>query len=144
MMGKDEFPVGFDSWCNRWSGFISERTKPASGKTVYIYRRLRAARNSIKSHLKWLVTCEDFPSLGIQATTNQIEGVNSQLEKVLRVQNGMSEINRKRVIYAFQNTLRNARQQTAHKMFITPLFLYSYVYTKFIFLHSLVDGLQEE
>lgn len=115
-MGRKEFLAGFDGWCSRWDKFLPERTKLVSGKTTYTHRRLRSARKSIKAHLGWLFTSEDFPSLGIPPTTNQIEGVNSRLKKVLRAHNGMSETNRKKVIDAFLNTLKNDRHQPAHKM----------------------------
>jgi len=106
-MGKSEFTHKFDGWCSRWDKFLAERTTLATGGTTYTHRRLRSARKSIKSHLRWLFTYEDYPTLGIPNTTNKIEGLNSRLKKVLRAHNGMSETNRKKVIDAFLNSLQN-------------------------------------
>jgi len=106
-MGKSEFTHRFDDWCIRWDKFLAERTTLATGGTTYTHRRLRSARKSIKAHLRWLFTYEDYPALGIPNTTNKIEGLNSRLKKVLRAHNGMNETNRKKVIDAFLNSLRN-------------------------------------
>lgn len=106
-MSRLEFSAGFDGWCARWDKFLSERTVLANGATAYTHRRLRSARRSVKAHLPWLFTYEDFPSFGIPNTTNKLEGVNSRLKRMLREHNGMNATNRKKVIDALLNSFGN-------------------------------------
>ena len=94
-IGKEEFTSGFDKWCDEWKEFLDERTLLVSGKTTYTHRRLRSARRSVKTHLKWLYMYEEYPELEIPNTTNLLEGFNSQLKKALRNHNGMKEVNKK-------------------------------------------------
>ena len=103
-MGKEEFISAFDKWCDKWNEFLDERTLLISGKTTYTHRRLRTARRSIKTHLKWLYTCEEYPELQIPNTTNLLEGFNSQLKRALHNHNGLNEANKKKFIDGFINT----------------------------------------
>ena len=73
-------------------------------KTTYTHRRLRTARRSIISHLKWLYTYEDYPELDIPNTTNLLEGFSSQLKNALRNHNGMNQTNKRKFIDGFINT----------------------------------------
>ena len=100
-IGKEEFTSGFDKWCDEWKEFLDERTLLISGKTTYTHRRLRSARRSVKIHLKWLYTYEEYPELEIPYTTNLLEGFNSQLKRALRNHNGMKEVNKKKFIDGF-------------------------------------------
>ena len=100
---KEEFTSSFDKWCDEWKGFLNERTLLVSGKTTYTHRRLRSARRSVKTHLKWLYTYEEYPELEIPNTTNLLEGFNSQLKRALRNHNGMKEVNKKKFIDGFLN-----------------------------------------
>ena len=102
-IGKEEFTSGFDKWCDEWKEFLDERTLLISGKTTYTHRRLRSARRSVKTHLKWLYTYEEYPELEIPNTTNLLEGFNSQLKRALRNHNGMKEVNKKKFIDGFLN-----------------------------------------
>ena len=102
-MGKAVFSAEFDEWCEKWRKFLSERTLLVSGKTTYTHRKLRSARKSIMSHLKWLFTYEDYPELGIPCTTNKLEGVNSLMKRLLANHNGLNERNKKKFIDAFLN-----------------------------------------
>ena len=65
-MRKEEFITAFDKWCDKWKEFLNERTLLISGKTTH--RRLRTARRSIKTHLPWLYTYEEYPDMQIQQT----------------------------------------------------------------------------
>ena len=105
-LGKDDFTTRFEQWCNTWKTFLDERTILASGKTTYTHRRLRTARRSIRTHLKWLFTYEDFPELEIPYTTNRLEGFNSQLKRALHNHNGLNERNKKKFIDGFLNEKR--------------------------------------
>ena len=62
-LGKEEFITAFEKWCEQWKEFLDERTLLISGKTTYTHRRLRTARRSVKTHLKWLYTYEDYTDL---------------------------------------------------------------------------------
>ena len=103
-MRKEEFITAFDKWCDKWKEFLNERTLLISGKTTYTHRRLRTARRSIKTHLKWLYTYEDYTDLQIPNTTNLLEGFNSQLKRALHNHNGLNEANKKKFIDGFINT----------------------------------------
>lgn len=100
---KKQFLMGFDKWCDHWGEFLDERTTLTSGKTTYTHRRLRTARKSIKTHLKWLFTYEEHTELNIPNTTNILEGYNSQLKRTLLNHNGLNEINKKKFIDGFLN-----------------------------------------
>ena len=102
-MGKEEFISSFEKWCEKWKEFLDERTLLLSGRTIYTHRRLRTARRSIRTHLKWLYTYEENPQLEIPNTTNRLEGFNAQLKRALRNHNGMNETNKKKFIDSFMN-----------------------------------------
>lgn len=102
-MTKTEFTTAFNEWCEEWEKFLDERTTLASGTTTYTHRRLRTARRSIKTHLDWLFTFEDYPELNIPNTTNMIEGYNSQLKRALENHNWLNEANKKKYVDAFLN-----------------------------------------
>ncbi|MBW4730281.1 IS256 family transposase, variant Zn-binding type [Prevotella melaninogenica] len=103
-MRKEEFITAFDKWCDKWKEFLNERTLLISGKTTYTHRRLRTARRSIKTHLPWIYTCEEYPDMQIPNTTNLLEGFNSQLKRALHNHNGLNEANKKKFIDGFINT----------------------------------------
>ena len=102
-MRKEEFITAFDKWCDKWKEFLNERTLLISGKTTYTHRRLRTARRSIKTHLPWIYTCEEYPDIQIPNTTNLLEGFNSQLKRALHNHNGLNEANKKKFIDGFIN-----------------------------------------
>ncbi len=102
-LGKKQFLMEFDQWCTHWEGFLDERTTLISGKTTYTHRRLRAARRSIRTHLKWLFTYEEQTEVNIPNTTNMLEGYNSQLKRALLNHNGLNESNKKKFIDGFLN-----------------------------------------
>ena len=103
-LGKEEFITAFEKWYDKWKEFLDERTLLISGKTTYTHRRLRTARRSVKTHLKWLYTYEDYTELQIPNTTNLLEGFNSQLKRALHNHNGLNEANKKKFIDGFINT----------------------------------------
>ncbi len=105
-VGKEQFLVEFDKWCAQWKDFLDERTTLASGKTTYTHRRLRTARRSIKTHLKWLFTYEEYAEINIPNTTNILEGYNSQLKRALLNHNGLNETNKKKFIDGFLNIIK--------------------------------------
>lgn len=58
-MKRQEILSMFSKWCEDWEDFVDERTIVISGKTTYTHWKLRTARRSIKTHLKWLFTYEE-------------------------------------------------------------------------------------
>ncbi|WP_444543838.1 IS256 family transposase, variant Zn-binding type [Prevotella dentasini] len=103
-MKKNEFISLFNKWCEDWEDFLNERTVLLSGKATYIHRRLRTARRSIRTHLKWLFTYEEHPELNIPNTTNRLEGFNTHIKKALLNHNGLNDINKKKFIDGLLNT----------------------------------------
>ena len=98
----------FGKWCARWEDFLNERTTLISGKTTYTHTRLRTAKRSLKTHLKWLFTYEEHTEVNIPNTTNMLEGYNSQLKRALLNHNGLSDTNKKKFIDGFLNILNSA------------------------------------
>ena len=103
-LDKESFTEAFNAWCEDWKGFLDERTALVSGRTVYTHRRLRTARRSIRTHLKWLFAFEEHQKINIPRTTNMLEGFNSQLKRALNNHNGLNESNKKKFIDGFINT----------------------------------------
>lgn len=93
-----------DTEKNLWIDYADGR----GGSIIDLYMRLEGctlseARRSVKTHLKWLYTYEEYPELEIPNTTNLLEGFNSQLKRALRNHNGMKEVNKKKFIDGFLN-----------------------------------------
>ena len=80
-LAKEEFITAFEKWCEQWKEFLDQRTLLISGKTTYTHRRLRTARRSIKTHLKWLYTYEDYTDLQIPNTTNLWKDLTHSLKE---------------------------------------------------------------
>ena len=56
---KEEFITAFEKWCEQWKEF----PLLISGKTTH--RRIKTVIRSVKTHLKWLYTYEDYTELQI-------------------------------------------------------------------------------
>ena len=71
------------------------------GKSVlllYTHKKLRSAYNSLKRHLPWLFTFEDFPVLDIPNTTNLPEGKFGDMKRLLQCHHGLKKENKVRFI----------------------------------------------
>jgi hypothetical protein len=89
---KNEFVNGLNSWYLRWSDYINERSQsPSTGKTYYTHKRLRSAYLSLKRHLPYLFTFEEYRELMIPNTTNALDGQFADLKNKLRNHNGLSK-----------------------------------------------------
>jgi hypothetical protein len=98
-LSRAAFEAHLNAWYTKWETFYNERiTDPQTRKSRYVHKRLRSAFRSLKSHLPWLFTFEDFPSLGIPNTTNQLDGSFSALKNKLRNHNGLSKARRMKFI----------------------------------------------
>ena len=82
-------------------------------KTTDTHRKLRTARRSIRTHLKWLYTYKEYPNLEKPNTTNLLEGLNSQLKRTLSSHNGMNEADKKKFIDGFLNIKKSDGIATA-------------------------------
>jgi len=116
-MRKEEFITAFDKWCDKWKEFLNERTLLISGKTTYTHRRLRTARRSIKTHLPWIYTCEEYPDMQIPNTTKKV-GWNNQPtkcpllkpERFSAYQMSITPVNRVINTLLCDNIMRNSTQ----------------------------------
>lgn len=92
---KVEFIIRLDKWYTKWQLFLNEKTiNPLTMKQSYKHRRIRSAYRSFKTNLPYLFTFQDYPDLFIPNTTNNAEGVFSDLKKKLNVHTGLN-INRR-------------------------------------------------
>ena len=99
---KMEFVNNLNNWYLRWTDYLNERSKSSlTGKTYYTHKRLRSAYLSLKRHLPYLFTFEEFPDLKIPNTTNALDGQFSNLKNKLRNHNGLSKIRKIKFIDEF-------------------------------------------
>ena len=88
---KETFTHGFTLWQARWDEFLKERTRdPKSKRWHYTHKRLRAARESLRSHLPYLFTFLDYPELHIPNTTNSLDGSFSKVKTAIAVHAGLT------------------------------------------------------
>ncbi len=99
---KESFEGMISQWYSKWQSFLNERrTDTTTGKSRYIHRRLRSAYRSICYNLPWLYTFYDHPTLQIPNTTNQLEGLFTDLKNKLRNHNGLSRARKEKFIAEF-------------------------------------------
>ena len=101
-----EFTKFFEEWQIKWNDFLNERTISVSKTTgkkrqIYTNKRLRSAVLSLKKHLPYLFTFEDYPHLNIPNTTNTLDGHFSDLKNKLRNHNGLSKERKMKYIIGF-------------------------------------------
>lgn len=108
---KESFVGMFDEWCEKWDGYLKERTTDtATGKSHYTHKRLRSAYLSIKRNLPLLFTWYDYIEMGIPNTTNLIDGHFSHLKRMLRNHNGMTRERREKLVIGFFEASRGKSQ----------------------------------
>ena len=61
-------------------------------------KKLRSVYHSLKRHLPWLFTFEDFPVLDIPNTTNLLEGKFGDMKRLLKCHHGLKKKNKIRFI----------------------------------------------
>jgi Zn-dependent oligopeptidase len=99
---KIEFIKGLNDWFLRWSDYLNERNRsPSTGKTHYTHKRLRSAYLSLRKHLAYLFTFEDYKELMLPNTTNALDGQFSNLRNKLRNHNGLSKPRKMKFIDGF-------------------------------------------
>jgi len=88
----------------RWEDFLKERTYADDGKHFhYTHKKIRSAYHSLKNNLPYLFTFQRYPELHMPNTTNTLDGYFSQMKKLLRVHNGLSEERRNKVVEEILN-----------------------------------------
>ena len=108
---KESFVGMFDEWCEKWDGYLKERTTDTeTGKSHYTHKRLRSAYLSIKRNLPLLFTWYDYIEMGIPNTTNLIDGHFSHLKRMLRNHNGMTRERREKLVIGFFEASRGKSQ----------------------------------
>lgn len=103
--------VEYLQWCERWDGFLKERTV-VDGRSRLTHERLVKAKRSVDrlvSKGTLFTFLDDLLTIGgpLPAMNNQIEGgVNAPLRQMLREHRGMSTIRRVKAVFwwCYMNT----------------------------------------
>jgi hypothetical protein len=99
---KNEFNNSLNEWLNKWKIFYDERTEKQPGiKSTFVHRRTRSAYRSLKQNLPYLFIYKEYPELMIPNTTNGLDGVFSDLKKMLRNHNGLTIERKKKFIDSY-------------------------------------------
>ncbi|EHM54746.1 hypothetical protein HMPREF9080_01111, partial [Cardiobacterium valvarum F0432] len=69
-----------------------------TGRSHYTHKKTRSACHSLKRHLPWLFTFEDFLALSIPNTTNLLERKFSEIKQLLRCHWGLKKESKFRFI----------------------------------------------
>ena len=89
------FEAALKRWYEQYAAFLNERSvNEETGRSHYTHKRLRTAYNSLKRHLPWLFTFEDFPALSIPNTTNLLEGKFGDMKRLLKCHHGLKKANK--------------------------------------------------
>lgn len=100
-MDKESFVGALDNWYDKYKDIVNERVqdKRIKRKTPpYMRPKLRSAYLSLKRNIPLLWTFYDHPETGLPNTNNGIEGMFSDLKTKIRVHNGISKENRKKLL----------------------------------------------
>jgi transposase-like protein len=97
-INETDFIEYFTNWENKWNDFLKEKTIHPDGSSSFTHRKLRSARRSIRRHLPYLFTYQNYPELNIPNTTNDIESLNSKIKDLLRIHRGYSKKLRNKII----------------------------------------------
>lgn len=97
---KAQFTQALQAWYVKHQVYLNERSD--SNDKRFKHRKLRSAYHSLKRNLPYLFTYEDYQHLyRIDKTTNRLEGLFSELKKLLLVHNGLSDKNKQMFIADF-------------------------------------------
>ncbi len=96
---EELFTELLSAWHEKWSEFLKERTyKPDSNHWSYTHRRIRAAYRSLVTNLPFLFSYKRFPELYVPNTNNSLEGLFSEMKKLLNNHHGLKRWRRYRLI----------------------------------------------
>jgi len=106
LTGLDEisFTDLLNTWHEKWSGFLKERTYRTDGKHwSYTHRRIRAAYRSLTTNLPYLFSYQKYPELEIPNTNNSLEGLFSKMKGLLNNHHGLKSWRRHKLIVEILN-----------------------------------------
>ena len=87
----DSFSDAFNLWCGTWDSFLKEKTlNPETGQFTWTHKRLRQARDSVRSHLPILYTYQKYPELHIPNTTNSLDGAFKKGKMAIGIHSGLT------------------------------------------------------
>jgi hypothetical protein len=96
---KFVFTTALLEWCAKWDTFLKERTlNPKTGKRSFTHKRLRSARDSLRRHLPYLFTFEDYPELNIPNTTNSLDGSFKKVKVAIGVHSGLTHARKLKLV----------------------------------------------
>ena len=87
---KADFTDTVEAWCLKWEEFLKEKSKDSKGIWHYTHKRLRSARASLKAHLPYLFTFQDYSELNIPNTTNSLDGSFKKVKAAISIHTGLT------------------------------------------------------
>lgn len=104
---KATFTSALADWCCRWDEFLKERTKaPESKRWHYTHKRLRSARESLRTHLPYLFTFEDHPELDIPNTTNSLDGSFNKAKAAIGIHAGLTHARKRKLVISLLTSFK--------------------------------------
>lgn len=101
---EESFTELLESWHEKWGEFLKERTYKPDGKHwSYTHRRIRAAYRSLMTNLPYLFSYQRFPELKVPNTNNSLEGLFSEMKKLLNNHHGLRRWRRYRLVESILN-----------------------------------------
>lgn len=90
---EKNFTQKLDEWYDKYQDFLDEKSlSSTTGKLHYTHPRIRAAYRSLRTNLPYLFTYKNYKNLGIQNTTNALEGgVFSHMKNMISLHRGLSK-----------------------------------------------------
>lgn len=99
---EELFTELLNTWYEKWSIFLKERTfKPDGKHWSYTHRRIRAAYRSLVTNLPYLFNYLRYPELNIPNTNNSSAGYFSEMKRLLNNHHGLRRWRR----YRFMETI---------------------------------------
>ena len=99
---KQEFTEGLNELLTKYEGYLGEYTiNPITNRKQYIHRNHRSAFRSIKRHLKYLFTFQDYPQVNIPPTTNSCDGSFGHWKAKVKLHRGISLLRKQQIIDEF-------------------------------------------
>ena len=84
----------FETWCEEYDEFLKERNDQGQ----FMHRRLRSARRSIRTNMRYLFTYKNYPELKIPNTTNSCDGSFAHWKQKVKIHRGLRKHRRNKVI----------------------------------------------
>ena len=99
---KKEFISHYNELQIKHENYLDEHViNPATKRKQYSHKSHRSAARSIKKHLKYLFTFQDYPELNIPPTTNSCDGSFGHWKSKVKLHRGISLPRKKQIIDEF-------------------------------------------